>query len=117
MCLSKHETKLYDDLMQPLELDNMEKSLWNDKCDYVDRTKCSNLNPSNYNFVVVQLNIRSIIKNQTSLKQLLSDLEKRNSPVDIIPLCETFLNKSNSFYGKQVKTHEMTDPLHYHRRS
>ena len=54
---------------------------------------CSNLNPSNYNLLVLQLNIRSILAHQHELKQLLQDLEKKNSSIDVVLLCETFLTK------------------------
>ena len=59
MCFSNEDIKLYDNLMWPLELDNPDKALWNDKCDYVDLEKCSNFNMDNYNFIVMQLNVRS----------------------------------------------------------
>ena len=91
MCWSKMENKLYDDLMWPLEMDNLDRSLWNDKCDYMDITKCTNLNPNNYNFITMQLNIRSLPSHQSSLKQIIKTLESKNSPVDIVLLCETYL--------------------------
>ena len=53
--------------------------------------KCSNLNPRNYNFVVMQLNIRSLLSNQLELKQLLNDLILKNSAVDALLLSETFI--------------------------
>ena len=45
MCFTKDTAKLYDDLMQPLETENQDKSMWNNKCDYYNVDKCSNLNP------------------------------------------------------------------------
>ena len=46
---SIEEQKLFDDLMWPLELDNKDKALWNDKCDYYEIEKCNNLNPEDLN--------------------------------------------------------------------
>ena len=54
----------------------------------------TNLNPSGLNLVVLELNIRSILSHLSDLKQLLHVLESKNSRVDIILLCETFLTKS-----------------------
>ena len=45
------------------------------------------------NFIVLQLNIRSLLSHQADLKNLLHELDKRNSTVDILLICETFLNK------------------------
>ena len=86
-------TKLYDELMRPLELTNLDRSLWTDRCDYVDIQKCTNLNTNNMNLIVLQLNIRSLLAHQAELRSLLSCLEKRNSTVDAALLCETFLSK------------------------
>ena len=49
MCFSKKDITLYDDLSRPLELNNIDTSLWSDKCDYVDPSNCANLNRYNYN--------------------------------------------------------------------
>ena len=59
-----------------------------------------NFNPGGLNLVVLQLNIRSILSHVTELKMLVHILETKNSRVDIILLCETFLNKTTE---KQVK--------------
>ena len=64
-------------LNRPLDLDQLDESLWNDKCDYLDLETCINLNPNNYNLLVLQLNIRSLLAHQLELNQL----------------CETFLSK------------------------
>ena len=92
MCICKCATKTHDELERPLNLDNIDENLWNDKCDYIDPDSCTNLNPNDYNLIVLQFNIRSILSNQTELKQLLQTLENKNSIADIILLCETFLN-------------------------
>ena len=92
MCFSHEDIKQYDELHRPLNLKDLNPTLWNDKCDYIDPESCTNLNPENYNLLVLQHNIRGLIGNQDDLKLLLSILQARNSPVDIILLCETFLN-------------------------
>ena len=51
-----------------------------------------NLNPNNYNLIVIQLNIRNLLSKQTELNQLLVNLENRNLKVDLVLLWETFLN-------------------------
>ena len=55
--------------------------------------KCENLNPENYNLVVLQHNIRSLLAHETELKMLLNTLKNNNSTVDILLLSETFLTK------------------------
>ena len=87
--------KLFDNLLRPLELDSIDRSIWNDKCDYLDPDKCVNLNLNNYNLVVLQQNIRSLISNRIELKQLLRNLERKNSKVDLILLGKTFLTDQN----------------------
>ena len=93
MCFSKSNITLYDSLSRPLKLSTWDKSIWSDKCDYVDPLKCINLNPDEYNLVVMQLNIQGLLSHQTRLKHLLQILETRNSKVDAILLCKTFLTK------------------------
>ena len=83
MCFSKSATKIYDELERPLNLDSIDESLWNDKCDYIDPTSYTNLNLNDYNLIVLQLNIRSILSKQTELKHLLHALKNKNSRVDI----------------------------------
>ena len=74
-----------------MDFDNMDRSLWNDKCDYYDMDKCDNLNPNGYNFIV--LNIRNLLSHQNKLKELLNKLENKNSRVDTLLLYEMNLNK------------------------
>ena len=94
MCLSKFEQKNKDILERPLNLNSLDESLWNDKCDYLDLHSATNLNPRGLNLVILELNIRSILSHLSDLKQLLHVLESKYSRVDIILLCETFLTKS-----------------------
>ena len=94
MCLSKFEQKSKDILERPLNLNSLDESLWNDKCDYLDLHSATYLNPSGLNLVILELNMRSILSHLSDLKQLLHVLESKNSRADIILLCETFLTKS-----------------------
>ena len=91
MCFTKINKQLFDSLGRPIDLSINDESLWSDKCDYLDPTSCNDLNPENYNLVILQLNIRSLLAHQTALKELLQTMSNKNSAVDIILLCETFL--------------------------
>ena len=101
---------------RPIITENLDSSLCNDKCDYVEINECKDLNPNNYNLIVVQLNIRSLLSKQVELRKLLNDLELKNSKVDIVLLCETFLiNRTKSLanvpgytmYSDQRKQHKV----------
>ena len=83
----------FDELGHPFLDNNSPESIWSDKCDYLDINKCTNLNPSNFNLNVLQLNIRSLLSHQHELRLLLQQLNNKNSTVDIVVLCETFLTK------------------------
>ena len=94
---------------------NIPESMWNDKCDYLDIEKCANLNLNNFNLNVLQLNIRSLLSHQHELRLLLQQLSSKNSPVDIVALCETLLTKKveklvkipgYSFYCKSRINHK-----------
>ena len=91
MCFTKTNKQILDSLDRPLDLGNNDEPLWSDKCDYLDPSNCTDLNPENYNLVVMQLNIRSLLAHQTELKELLQTMSNKNSTVDVILLCETFL--------------------------
>ena len=82
-----------DMLLRSRDYDELDSSLWNDKCDYIELEKCSNLNPNNYNLIVMQLNVRSLLAHQYELCQLLRTTERKNSRIDIVLLCKTFLSK------------------------
>ena len=83
MCFTKTNNHLFDSLNRPLELNRMDESLWSDKCNYLD--------PENFNLIVLQLNIRSLLSHQNNLRQLLQIMANKNSTADIVLLCETFL--------------------------
>ena len=100
MCLQQPDLHLMDSLDRPLDLFNVSESLWNDKCDHLDTETCKNFNPNGMNFIVLQLNVRSLLSHQSDLRNLLHELDRRNSTVDILLLCETFLNKKNRENGK-----------------
>ena len=104
MCFLKKDVAVTDSLLRPISMEDIDNSLWSDKCDYWEMEKCANLNPNNYNFIVMQLNICSLLSNATELKMLLTKLEQKNSSVDVILLCETFLTK---------KTERLVNILHY----
>ena len=91
MCFTKINNQLFDSLDRPLELNRTDESLWSDKCDYLDPNNCNDLNPENYNLIIMQLNIRSLLANQTELRELLQIMTNKNSSVDVLLLCETFL--------------------------
>ena len=91
MCKTNGSYNDTDALKRSRNLFELDESLWNDKCNYIEMETCPNLNPNNYNLLALQLNIRSIVAHQHELKQLLRDLEKKNSPIDVVLLCETFL--------------------------
>ena len=74
------------------DLNALDATLWNDECDYIELEDCDNLNPNNYNLIVMQLNIRSVLCHQQELCQLIRSTEKKNSRIDVILLCETFLS-------------------------
>ena len=76
-----------------LNLKDITPILWNDKCDHIDPVQCTNLNPENYNFTILQHNIRGLIGHQAKLKLLMDTLNSKNSSIDILLLCETFLTK------------------------
>ena len=86
--------KLEDSLHRSRDLRELDNTLWNDNCDYIDIENCTDLNPNNYNLIVLQLNIRSLLSHQHELNQLIRTTEKKNSRIDIILLCETFLSKN-----------------------
>ena len=94
MCLSKFSNKTHDESLPPIDFDLVNESLWNDKCNYIDPDKCTDLNSNGYNLIVLQLNIQSLFSNITELKQLLHKLEQKCSRVDIVLLCETFLGQN-----------------------
>ena len=79
---------------RPMMYDELDNTLWNDKCDYVDIEGTTNLNPNNYNLAVLQLNIRSLLAHQQELKHLLANLSKHNCIINVMLLCETFLSKN-----------------------
>ena len=113
MCFIRTDKKLFDSLNRPLELNNVDKSLWSDKCDYLDPVLCMNFYTDNFNFIVMQLNIRSILAHQNELRQLLQTMANKNSQVDVLLLCETFLTirteKLGNILGYSLITNNSKD--------
>ena len=93
MCKTEKNKQMLDELSRSMLYDELDNTLWNDKCDYADIEGTINLNPNNYNLAVLQLNIRSILAHQQELKQLLVNLANHNCRIDVVLLCETFLSK------------------------
>ena len=91
MCIS-NEHKESGVLHRPISTEILDSSSWNDKCDYIEIEEFMDLNSNNYNLIVIQINIRSLLSKQTELNQLLVNLENGNSKVNLVLLCETFLN-------------------------
>ena len=94
MCKTGKNKQILDELSRPMIYEELDNTLWNDKCNYVDIEGTSKLYPNNYNLAVLQLNIRSILAHQQELKQLLVNLVNHNSRIDVVLLCETFLSKN-----------------------
>ena len=61
---------LFDGLGHPLYDENVNESLWNDKCDYLKIEDCINLNPKNYNMNILQLNVHSLLLGCVTMKGL-----------------------------------------------
>ena len=68
-----------DVLLRSREYGELDSSLWNNKCNYVELDKCANLNPNNYNLIVMHLNVRSLLAHQQELCQLIRTTEQKNS--------------------------------------
>ena len=85
-----------DSLKRPVILDELNNTLWNDKCDYMELGEIKSMNPNNYNLLILQVNIRSLIAHQGELRQLLQKLSSRNCSIDAVLLCETFLTKATA---------------------
>ena len=66
--------------------DELDNTLWNDKCYYVEIEGTANLNPNNYNLSVLQPNIRSLLAHQQELKYLLTQLLEHNCRIDVVLL-------------------------------
>ena len=79
MCNTEADSTKIDLLLRSSDYDELDGSLWNDKCNYIELEKCSNLNPNNYNLIVMPLNVRSLLAHQHELCQLLRMTERKNS--------------------------------------
>ena len=112
MVSSEIYNKLEDSLHRSRDLSELDNMLWNDNCDYIDIENCTNLNPNHFNLIVLQLNICSLLSHQQELSQLIRKTEKKNSRIDIILLCETFLSK-NTY--NMVSVSGFTHLCNYHK--
>ena len=77
MCITTNQAGSNDVLNRPQDFTEVDETLWNDKCDYLDLDSCSNLNPNNYNLIALQLNICSLLAHQHEPKQLIRTTEKK----------------------------------------
>ena len=91
MCCFLKFKKSHDELLCPFTNNFLDESLWSDKCDYIDLDSSNNLNSNGLNLIICQLNVCSLLSNQDGIRQLLANLKCKNSEVDIMILCETFL--------------------------
>ena len=95
MCFNKVTAPtLYDNLARPLDLNTLDKSLWDNKCDYFEPKVVTQLNPKNNNLTILQLNIRSLLSKQTELTSLLNTLHSNKSLPNLLLLSETHLTES-----------------------
>ena len=115
ICVSQEDIVHHDELLRPMDNFLSHETLWNNKCDYVQLDTCVNLNTDNYNLIILQLNICGLISHQDELKLLLHKLSKKNSGVDIILLCETFLNKKTAKLI-QIPGYNMIANNHQHNK-
>ena len=94
MCLGNfNHSTLFDNLERPLDLSTTDSSLWNDKCGYYKINEIHNLNPSNNNLTILQLNIRSLLNKQMKLNLLLNKLHQNKSLPKVLLLSETHLTE------------------------
>ena len=96
MCFSNNNIPESDELNRSMDNYTQHESLWNDKCNYLQPEHCNNLNDNKYNLLVLQLNIRGLLSHQNDLQLLLHTLNKNKSSIDIVLLCETFLNSDTT---------------------
>ena len=82
---------------------------------YVEIEECLDLNPNQYNLIVIQLNIRNLLSKQTELNQLMVNLENRNSKADLVLLCETFLNDKTSKFVN-VPSYKLYEDYHINHK-
>ena len=95
MCFNKITAPtLYDNLERPLDLTTLDKSLWNDKCDYCESKELYKLNPKNNNLTIFQLNIQSLLSKQSDLNILLNSLHSNKSLPKLLLLSEPHLTDS-----------------------
>ena len=96
MCFSKSNIPESDELNRQMDNFSQHECLWNDKCDYLQPEYCSNINDNGYNLLILQLNIRGMLSHQDDLQLLLHTLNKNRSSIDVVLLCETFLNSKTT---------------------
>ena len=83
------------DLYSLLNLEDEESNPLLDNCKYYTPTAINNISSEKFKLKVLHLNIHSIPAKLVELKNLLQKLKDANHEVDLILLCETFLNDTN----------------------
>ena len=64
------------------------------ECKYFEMKDIPKFNPENYNLKLLHLNIRSLLSQQGLLIELLTDVRRNKLNIDVLMLCETYLNSS-----------------------
>ena len=82
---------MFDGLNQAI--DNLNKNLCNDHCDYVEPKKISCLKEYNQNLIMLQCNTRGLYSSKYELSQLLSNLKRQKTEIVIVILSETLLTE------------------------
>ena len=94
MCFSKSldHLPLFDNLHRPHQVNDISSNVWNDKCDYLELEDIKNLNPYEKNLLIMQLNICSAVSKKTELIDILNTWMRQKNSIDVVMLCETYLN-------------------------
>ena len=64
------------------------------ECKYFEMEDISKFNPENYDMKLLHLNIQSLLNRQGLLIKLPTDLRRNKLNIDVLMLCETYLNSS-----------------------
>ena len=102
MCKMESADKENDALNRPQDLKELDCSLWNDKCDFIDIESCTNLNQNNYNLLVIQFNIRSLLAHQHELKQLLQTVEKKTLETKRVEVSQSSSTTASRTKGERI---------------
>ena len=90
MCISKLDNLLYHE--KSIQLGNVGYDKNFDNCDYISYEDCPGLSCSDKDLAVIQLNLRGLINKQSNLSNLITSC-CTNKKIDVVILCETWINK------------------------